>query len=97
MYEDRIDYFAVYLDGNPSTDIAAFIPRAEEIKKAQEKYANSPKQDPVNLLTKGDVIKIKGVRYVVMDNPRDEKQVLTNFRGWVTLSDNSILNAGTPF
>ncbi len=97
VYEDRIDYFAVYLDGNPSTDIAAFIPRAEEIKKAQEKYANSPKQDPVNLLTKGDVIKIKGVRYVVMDNPRDEKQVLTNFRGWVTLSDNSILNAGTPF
>jgi len=51
----------------------------------------------VNALRKGNVVKVNGKKFAVIDNPWFEHDMTMAGRGWVTLSDKSILKQGTPF
>lgn len=51
----------------------------------------------INSLRKGDVVKVNGKKYAVIDNPWDENDMFQKNRGWVTLSDRSQLKEGTNF
>lgn len=51
----------------------------------------------INSLRRGDVVKVNGQKYAVIDNPWNETDMFQKGRGWVTLSDRSQLKEGMVF
>lgn len=100
---DVPEYVAIYNDGKPVPGFNVFDPVGEELKKnaaeakkRADEYAKIA-NEPVNLLRRGDVIKLGGKKYTVVSDPWDEKGLFKNYRGWVELTDDMILRVGTPF
>ncbi len=51
----------------------------------------------VNSLRKGDVVKVNGEKFAVIDDPWDEQSITKPYRSWVTLSNKSQLKQGMQF